>query len=167
MEKNTKLITGLIIAILAVCALAIVPTVLAENNDTKNPYDFEQYQGLKHRRRCKPAWLRYILRKGEYTQLTGKFIAQKGPILVITTGEDSTVNVIVPPLWLVGDKIMNKTDLFDEDPFSAISDLELETLKAIYCKETHEITAYFVYGILSDGVEAKAILPFNIETTAG
>jgi len=164
MEKNTKLIAGLMIAILAASALAIAPTVFAEDIDPKSPVDAQQFGGWRQVRRARHPLLRYILKNGEYAQLTGTVVVQKGPILVLATGED-TVNVILPPLWLVGGEVLNRTDLFDGDPLGIGSAITIETLKANYTKETYEITAYFTYGISGDGVEAKALLPFNIEAT--
>jgi hypothetical protein len=164
MEKNTKLIAGLMIAILAVSALAIAPTVFAEDIDTESPVDAQRFGGWRHRRKVRHPLLRYILKNGEYAQLSGTVVVQKGPILVLATGED-TVNVILPPLWLVGGEALNRTDLFDGDPLGIGSTITIETLKANYTKETYEITAYFAYGISGDGVEAKALLPFNIEAT--
>jgi hypothetical protein len=99
MEKNTKLIAGLMIALLAASALAIAPTVFAEYVDPESPVDAQQFSGWRHRRRARHPMLRYILKNGEYAQLTGTIVAQKGPILVLATG-DATVNVILPPLWL-------------------------------------------------------------------
>jgi hypothetical protein len=166
MEKNTKLIAGLMIAILAASALAIAPTVFAKELDPESPVDAQQLSGWKHRRRARHPLLRYILKNGEYAQLTGTVVAQKGPVLVLYNG-DATVNVIVPPLWLVGGEILNRTDVFDGDPFGIGSTITIDTLKANYNKETYKITVYFAYGISGDGVEAKALLPFNIEATSG
>jgi len=167
MEKNKKLIAGLMIALLAVGALAIAPTVFAENDDSESPQGPKPFHGNKHRRQIRRPWLRYILKNGEYAQLTGTVMAQKGPVLVLATGEDATINVILPPLWLVGGEVLNRTDMFDGDPFGIGSTITLDTLKANYTKDTYEITAYFTYCISGDGVEAKALLPFNIEATSG
>ena len=165
MEKNKKLIAGLMIALLAVGVLAIAPTVFAED-EPESSVDPQQFSGWKHRRQIRRHWLRYILKNGEYAQLTGTVIAQKVPILVLATGEDATINVILPPLWLVGGEVLNRTDVFDGDPFSIGSTITLDTLKANYTKDTYEITVYFTYCISGDGVEAKALLPFNIEATS-
>ncbi len=166
MEKNTKLIAGLMIAILAASALAIAPAVFADDFDPESDVDAQKFGGWKHRRRAKHPLLRYILKNGEYAQLTGTIVAQKGPVLVLATG-DATVNVILPPLWLVGGEIMNRTDMFDGDPFGIGSTVTMDTLKANFTKESYEITAYFTYKISGDGVEAKALLPINIEATSG
>jgi hypothetical protein len=166
MEKNTKLIAGLMIAILAASALAIAPTVFADDVDPETDVDAQKFSGWRHKRRAKHPLLRYILKNGEYAQLTGTIVAQKGPVLVLST-EDATVNVILPPLWLVGGEVLNKTDMFDGDPFGIGSTVTMDTLKANFTKESYEITAYFAYGISGDGVEAKALLPFNIEATSG
>lgn len=164
MEKNTKLIAGLMIAILAASALAIAPTVFAD--DETNPIEDAVQSGWrKHRRQVRHPLLRYILKNGEYAQITGTIVAQRGPVLVLATSEDATVNVLVPPLWLVEVEVMNRTDLFDGDPFGIGSTVTMDTLKAEYVKDTYEITAYFAYRISGDGVEAKAILPFNIEAS--
>ena len=164
MEKNTKLIAGLMIAILAASALAIAPTVFAEDVDPESPVNAQRFGRWIHRRKVRHPLLRYILKNGEYAQLSGTVVVQKGPILVLATGED-TVNVILPPLWLVGGEVLNRTDLFDGDPLGIGSAITIETLKANYTKESYEITAYFAYGISGDSVEAKALLPFNIEAT--
>jgi hypothetical protein len=163
MEKNTKLIASLMIAILAASALAIAPTVFAEDDNPEST-GLQRFNGWKHRRRIRHPLLRYILKNGEYAQLSGTVVVHKGPILVLATGED-TVNVILPPLWLVEGEVLNRTDLFDGDPLGIGSAITIETLKANYTKESYEITAYFAYGISGDSVEAKALLPFNIEAT--
>jgi hypothetical protein len=166
MEKNKKLITGLMIAILAASALAIAPTVFAEDADPESSVDAQKFSGWRHRRRVKHPLLRYTLKNGKHAQLTGTVIVQKGPILVLATG-DATVNVILPPLWLVGGEVLNRTDMFDGDPFCIGSMITLDTLNVIYTKDTYEITVYFTYCISGDDIEAKALLPFNIEATSG
>ena len=162
MEKNTKLIAGLMIAILAASALVIAPAVFAEDVDPDSPADARRFGGWRHRRRVRHPLLWYILKNGEYAQLTGTVVAHKGPVLVLSAG-DATVNVILPPLWLVGGEVLNRTDVLDGEPFGIGSTVTMDTLKANYTKETYEITAYFAYGISGDGVEAEALLPFNIE----
>lgn len=110
--------------------------------------------------------LGHILKNGEYAQLTGTIVIQKGPILVLATGEE-TVNVIVPPVWVAEGKILNRTQMFDGSPFGVGSTISMDTLKAKYTKDSFEIIAHFAYGISGDGVEVFALLPFNIEPTNG
>jgi hypothetical protein len=166
MEKNTKLITGLMIAILAASALAIAPMIFAEAMDPESLEVPNQIEGTRHRRNVRHPLLRFILKNGEYAQLTGNVVAQKGPVLVLST-ESSTVYILVPPHWVVESEILNKTEMFDGSPFAIGSTITVDTLKANYIKDTYEITAYFAFKISGDDIEAKALLPFNLEAVEG
>ena len=167
MEKNTKLIIGLMIAILAASTLVIAPVVFAEGSDPDSFEASPQFGGARYRRNVRHPLLRYILKNGEYAQLTGTVVVQKGPVIMLSIEEASTVFVILPPLWVVEGEVLNMTDMFDGSPLSIGATITLETLKANYIKDTYEITAYFAYGISGDGVEANALLPFNIKAVDG
>jgi hypothetical protein len=165
MEKTRKLIAGLVIALVAIGALVIAPNVLAEN-DQEALNISDQSVGCNNRRKVRHPLLLYILKNGEYGQMTGTVVAQKGTILVLEIVEDATCNVIVPPLWLVEGEIKNRLDLFSEGDFCVGSTITIDTLKVEYTQETYTITAYFTYRISVEGSQAKALLPFNIDTTS-
>jgi len=163
MEKNTKLIIGLMIAMLTASALVIAPVVFAEESDPESFEASTQFRGARRRRNVRHPLLGYILKNGEYAQLTGIVVVQKGAVVMLSVEEASTVFVVLPPLWVVEGEVLNRTDMFDGSPLSIGATITMETLKANYTKDTHEITAYFAYGISGDGVEANALLPFNIK----
>jgi hypothetical protein len=167
MEKNTKLIAGLMIAILAASALAIAPVIFAEEIDPDSFEASTQVGGAMNRRKVRHPLLRYILKNGEYAQLTGTVVVQKGSIIMLSIEEASTVFVLVPPLWVVEGEILNRTDMFDGSLLSIEATVTMETLKVDYTKDSYEITVYIAYEISGDGVDAKALLPLNINVVDG
>jgi hypothetical protein len=86
---------------------------------------------------------------------------------MLSIEEASTVFVLVPPLWVVEGEILNRTDMFDGSLLSIEATVTMETLKVDYTKDSYEITVYIAYEISGDGVDAKALLPLNINVVDG
>ncbi|RLI10645.1 hypothetical protein DRO42_00635 [Candidatus Bathyarchaeota archaeon] len=159
MENKTKYTAALMIALLAVGALLILPSALAE--DAPSGPD-----GPKGVRRPFPRlrlWI-YVLKHGVPTDVEGEVVVLEGHILVVEM-DGGPVNVNVPGRWLVDGEVLTAQELFDQGPFSLGDTLTISTLKLEMTRETHTVTSYFAYAIEGDGATARALLPFNIETS--
>lgn len=164
MEKNTKLIAGLMIALIAIGTLAIVPSIMAQSEGQPAPKGLRLVlrQALRHRAH---PWLRLLLKNGTPETFTGIVTDFRGAILVVQA-DGETLNVNAPRLWSVEGVILNRSDLFDGDPFAlGETELTFHTLKLELEREEFTVTTYFAYILESDDVEARAVLPFNIETS--
>lgn len=160
MENKAKYTAALMIALIAVGALLILPSALAED-ETIDP---DMPRGP--RRRPLPRlrlWI-YVLRHGVPTAVEGEAVALEGHILVVEM-DGSPVNVNMPGKWFVDGEVLTARDLFDGETFSFGDTLTISTLKLEMTTETHTATSYFAYAIQGDGTTAHALLPFNIEVS--
>jgi hypothetical protein len=163
METKTNYALALVIAVLAMGAYIALPSALAADEpDQSNPATQNTLRvALRYVRH---PMLRYILKNGKPADITGIAIVQGGHTLVMKLDNGSSVNVVVPRRWVVGDKILTADDLFETGIFK-LGETQL-TLKTLYIElktETHTVDAFFAYTISGNETTANALLPFNIK----
>lgn len=159
METKTKVITALIVIMVAAGGFLVLPTVLAD--EPPAPLG-DGGEGSSIFRRRVMIW-RWIINNGEPETLNGEALAVKRFILVLKIN-DEPVNVVIPRFWTVNGEILNTTELLDNDPFGMGDNMTIETLMVEWVKDTHTVKSYFAYSIQVGDVKASALLPFNIET---
>jgi hypothetical protein len=161
MEKKMKIVTGILVVLLIGSTIALAPMLFAEETELNIEENPTEQHAAGYRRKVRHNILIYILRNGEYTQLTGTVVLQKGPIVILQLPEE-TVNILLPPFWVTEGEILNRAEIFDGDPLSAGDTITVDTLKATYTRDTYDITAFFTFGISGEAFESDALLPFNI-----
>jgi hypothetical protein len=105
----------------------------------------------------------YVIKNGSAVDVQGTVVFAGPRILVIETSSGD-VNIIMPPRWLVGGTNVTSKDLFDGEPYGVSSSVTLKTLWAEKAFTGYTVKIYFAYEVEGDGVVARALIPFNIET---
>jgi hypothetical protein len=105
----------------------------------------------------------YVIKNGSAVDVQGTVVFAGPRILVIETSSGD-VNIIMPPRWLVGGTNVTSKDLFDGEPYGVGSLVTLKTLGVEKAFTGYTVKIYFAYEVEGDGVVARALIPFNIET---
>jgi hypothetical protein len=158
MNTKTKIIVALIAVMVVGGTLVLLPAS-AGDQQTETPGGLMGLKALQLRN----AVMGYIIKNGSAVEVQGTVTFAGLRILVIETASGE-INVVIPPRWVVGGTNMTSSDLFDGDPYSVGSSVTLKTLEAEKAFTGYTVKIYFAYEIEGDGVVARALIPFNIET---
>lgn len=103
----------------------------------------------------------FILTHSESTTLEGDLLLIEGRLLVLEV-EGEEVYVVMPQRWLVGGEVLTIEELFDGDPIALGDAIAIKALRLMHEGESYIVEFYAAYEITGEGVEARALTPFNI-----
>jgi hypothetical protein len=173
MTSRVKIL-GIALVVAAVTGLLLyVPLSLAgsqnnNSNEEVNPSipmmndEMPNIQSLGEFRR---ELLRRFIANATPVEIHGTAVALVKRMLVLNTAEGQ-VRILLPPTWTVGEKVLEREDLFKTDYLTIGQNIAVKALKGtLVIRESYSIYVLFGYEIINvSGIHAYAVLPFNIET---
>lgn len=165
MDSKTKVLAVLMAAIVAVSSFAFLPSILADEsvpevttqpNGQLKALRWVRYRGL--------AWIWYTLKNGSPQDIEGSVEVVKPHILMIQV-DGKSVTIAIPARWVVGDKVYLTNELFKTEPFEVGATASIKTITAVKEFNGYKIRIHIGYEITIGEVTAKALLPYNIETS--
>jgi hypothetical protein len=174
MTSKTKILWIALVVAVATSLLIYVPLTLAgsrnnNSNEVLNPSMStmmnEEMPRFQLNGEIVSQLLRRFIANSTLVEIHGNVVALVKRILVLNTA-DGQVRVLLPATWIVGEKVLEKEDLFKTDYLTIGQNISVKTLKGtIVTRESYNIYVLFGYEIINtSGVHAYAVLPFNIGT---
>jgi len=158
MNTKTKVMVTLMAVVVVGGTLVLLPAS-AGDQQTGTPGGLTGLKAL----RLRNAAMSHIIKNGSAVEVQGT-VTFAGPRILVIETSSGEVNVVIPPRWVVGGTNVTSRDLFDGDPYSVGSSVNLKTLAAEKAFTGYTVKIYFAYEIKGGGVVARALIPFNIET---
>ena len=160
MNTKTKVLVALMAVMVAGGTLVLLPTSAGDQQPQAGAQDgLIRLKALQLRN----AVMGYIIKNGSAVKVQGT-VTFAGPRILVIETASGEVNVVIPARWVMGGTNVTSSDLFDGDPWGVGSSVTLKTLEAEKAFNGYTVTFYFAYEIKENGVVARALLPFNIET---
>jgi hypothetical protein len=160
MNTKTKVLVALMAVMVAGGTLVLLPASAGDQQPQAGVQNgLMRLKALQLRN----AVMGYIIKNGSAAEVQGT-VTFAGPRILVIDTTSGEVNVVIPAKWLMGGTDLTSSDLFDGDPWAVGSSVTLKTLEAEKAFNSYTVTFYFAYEIKENGIVAKALLPFNIET---
>jgi hypothetical protein len=174
MTSKTKIFGIAFVVAVATSLLIYVPLTLAvsrnnNSNEVLNPSMStmmnEEMLLSQSNSEIGPQLLRRFIANSTLVEIHGTVVALVKRMLVLNTA-DGQVRILLPATWIVGEKVLEREDLFKTDYLTVGQDISVKTLKGtIVTRESYNIYVLFGYEIINtSAVHAYAVLPFNIGT---
>jgi hypothetical protein len=178
METKFKVLTVVLIAAIMTSVFAIaVPTMAQETEEPSEDEVPPIYFGFRGHRghRMEPngmamPWLLNQFNENAISiKVEGELTALERNILIVKTEKGEIVNVVVPSVWMIGDKVYDLRTFIDFELLNVGDTIVVQALRTdLMENEDASLSIYVLFGyVISDGeTTAYAVLPFNIEASA-
>jgi hypothetical protein len=171
-SKTKALVIALVIAVITGLLLYVPLSLVGSRSNQGNevpdnsvPMVNSEMPDLQRLGEFRRELLRRFIANATPVEIQGTVIALVNRMLVLNTAEGQ-VRILLPPKWIVGEKVLEREDLFKTDYLTVGQSIAVKALKGtLVTRESYSIYVLFGYEIINvSGIHAYAVLPFNIET---
>ncbi len=169
--SSRTLTVVVIIAIFVASALLVVP-MMSGATEEGYPHPSRRRATVvhvhRHPPRPKAQLFRQFFRDATITTIEGSVAAHFRNILIIEDVESNNLNILLPPVWRIGSKVMNVSKIFEEGYLSPGDNVTIKALQKIVTNRNGtSLIILLAYEISNDsnGYVLYAVLPFNVATS--
>jgi len=172
MKTRTKILTGVIVALLV--ALPLISNAIAEgeyreeNNTPDASLEDRLRQFIMSRlsQQKRNPNLVWFFKGAEAVVVEGEVTAHHDNILVLTTDEEERLSIVLPRVWNIDSDIVRLQQTYEEELLLIGDEITVKALKRAVTNDNGvTVTMIFGYEINdpSNGNHLYAVLPVNIE----